>query len=809
MSGRGRGRPPSRSAQEPVAGPSRRSARHQQQQQQQQQQNEGPQREEADDALVKGEPEPQPQQSQEEQTQDQPEAPMFAPGYQDIDPAIRGPQDASMPPPSVPVAKSVRGYIGRRGTKRGELESSPTIRSHPTTDAHSEPQSHAVTDAFPQPQSIVTTSSIADETPSRKSVRERLMSKMLPRLFSASDDLFVHLCSDRTVDAEIWEAERKALREAFDTYRVHYNVRSSDPAVDPTFVANVMQLDTASPSWQRVSRVILAANLTELLDDVTFMSRQDDTLSRLQTWDSCFLDAFAGDGPGTWDKEMKETIIEQVLMIRTQLSIFTLEKLMRDSTEPFHPYQKVAKIWCDGNVSVETVESFLGNNRETLQFKPVMRADSEVDTLARERAATRFTSICRLLPDQVVEGRELDLNGIREEYPFGDFEDSLRAFVTNCFMKTKEALHHAPSTVGGAAWPFGSSDAASRIGSQMRDQLDTQSMAHHYTQAEPGAPPLSFNVESVQLMKQMEPPSTAGYDGGYQLPPAPYSPGPRIPYPPSSPSPGGYADAHMHPGYQGQAASYAASAAQVAGRKRRSQGAPAAAGDGAAGSAAPPAKKPRARRKKGVSEANMAPASVEVPAVTGGAPVAASVAQSQYPPVPGSQDEPDYEALAQRSREMSARARKAKEPQVRSAWVRKDVTLLVRAVNTYQCKWSTIEKEIKAGTIPFERPRDQQALRDKARLLKQDFLKCDAVLPRGFDLVVLGKKEREAIKACGKNPDRKEADIDENGRPINTDLVPERPQQEIQPAPQPAIQPAPQPAIQPAPQPAIPEPTMA
>jgi hypothetical protein len=100
-----------------------------------------------------------------------------------------------------------------------------------------------------------------------------------------------------------------------------------------------------------------------------------------------------------------------------------------------------------------------------------------------------------------------------------------------------------------------------------------------------------------------------------------------------------------------------------------------------------------------------------------------AVAQSQYPPLPGTQDEPDLEAVSQRTKEISAAARKVKEPQVRSAWVRKDVALLIRAVNEYQCKWSAIEKEIKAGSIAFERPRDQQALRDKARLLKQDFLK--------------------------------------------------------------------------------------
>jgi hypothetical protein len=323
---------------------------------------------------------------------------------------------------------------------------------------------------------------MAEETQSRKSVRERLMSKMLPRLFTASEDYFTHLCSDRTIDPEIWGMERRALQEAFQSYLVQYLVSIGDPVVDPNFVANTLQLDPASPSWQRVSRIILAANLTRLLDDVTSMTEEDDTLALLQVWDSWFLHVFAGDGPGTWDKEMKETMIEQVLMIRTQLSIFTLEKLTRDSTEPFHPYEKVARIWCEGNVSVEAVESFLGNNRDTLQLRPVMRPYPEVDILARERAATRFTSICRLLPDQVVEGRGLDLHGIREEYPFGDFEGNLRVFVRNCFLETKEAGHQGPSSVGGAAWPVASSDTASRVGSQ----IDTQAMAHQYAQAEPG-----------------------------------------------------------------------------------------------------------------------------------------------------------------------------------------------------------------------------------------------------------------------------------------------------------------------------------
>lgn len=39
---------------------------------------------------------------------------------------------------------------------------------------------------------------------------------------------------------------------------------------------------------------------------------------------------------------------------------------------------------------------------------------------------------------------------------------------------------------------------------------------------------------------------------------------------------------------------------------------------------------------------------------------------------------------------------------------------------------------------------------------------------------MLGKKERQAVIAVGRNPDRMEADIGEGGRPINTLYVADR-----------------------------------
>jgi hypothetical protein len=132
MSGRGRGRPPSRSAQE---GASRRSTRHQQQQ----------------NAPQPGEAPPHPdlpEQQQQHGHQQQLDAPMSASAYhQNIDPAITGSQDGGMPPPPVPSAKGLRGQAGLSFPRRGANPASPmasSVNSIQGTDTYSsqpEPQS--------------------------------------------------------------------------------------------------------------------------------------------------------------------------------------------------------------------------------------------------------------------------------------------------------------------------------------------------------------------------------------------------------------------------------------------------------------------------------------------------------------------------------------------------------------------------------------------------------------------------------------------------------------------------------------------
>jgi hypothetical protein len=84
----------------------------------------------------------------------------------------------------------------------------------------------------------------------------------------------------------------------------------------------------------------------------------------------------------------------------------------------------------------------------------------------------------------------------------------------------------------------------------------------------------------------------------------------------------------------------------------------------------------------------------------------------------------DVGALSRASQLISKANRKPAQPKQRRPWTAHDTQQLVRAVNVYKAKWSTIERAIKEDHIPFNVPeRDQQGLRDKARLVKVDMLK--------------------------------------------------------------------------------------
>ncbi|KAF7534020.1 hypothetical protein G7Z17_g13428 [Cylindrodendrum hubeiense] len=128
----------------------------------------------------------------------------------------------------------------------------------------------------------------------------------------------------------------------------------------------------------------------------------------------------------------------------------------------------------------------------------------------------------------------------------------------------------------------------------------------------------------------------------------------------------------------------------------------------------------------------------------------------------------DLETLRRAKMEVSQRARVqigtfAKQ---RHVWSHHDTSLLIQLIRDRHAAWATMERN---DNDKFEHPRNQQAYRDKARNMKVDYLMTDAIMPPCFDLVALGPKERSRLMSLGKNPLRMEADVDSEGRAINTE----------------------------------------
>ncbi|RFU81883.1 sant swi3, ada2, n-cor and tfiiib dna-binding domain-containing [Trichoderma arundinaceum] len=147
----------------------------------------------------------------------------------------------------------------------------------------------------------------------------------------------------------------------------------------------------------------------------------------------------------------------------------------------------------------------------------------------------------------------------------------------------------------------------------------------------------------------------------------------------------------------------------------------------------------------------------------------ASAATSSAPALPSS-SMPDFAAI-QRVKALARINARLNQPQSlkkRFVWSDRDSATLIELIAHRAAGWATIDRE---DSHRFELPRNAQAYRDRARNMKVDFLISDAVLPQGFDLVTLSKKEIDRLQKLGKNHERRESDVDRNGRPTNTEAV--------------------------------------
>ena len=124
-------------------------------------------------------------------------------------------------------------------------------------------------------------------------------------------------------------------------------------------------------------------------------------------------------------------------------------------------------------------------------------------------------------------------------------------------------------------------------------------------------------------------------------------------------------------------------------------------------------------------------------------------------------------AASQRRREALMADPERQVSRQRVPWSDNDSLLLIECIKEWGVRWSTIQSQ---GQHLFEHSRNQQAYRDRARNIKTELLILDRVLPPNFNDVALGNKEIVKIQSIGKNPYRKEEDIDADGNPVNTEL---------------------------------------
>lgn len=299
------------------------------------------------------------------------------------------------------------------------------------------------------------------------------MKTLLQRLFSASDDLRNHLLNPRGGD-ETWEVELESYRQAFATYQANY--ADADNFIDPTYVLSRLGAPEGSPVWYTASKVVSAANIAVLLDDLTTLHPDaEDILNCLQRWDQIFpLYFFPEKESGQPDWMTSQDSFDHALQIRTQLLISTLRKF--DGPE-YDPFTLVANIFCSHGTRPDEVRKFLNGDDGSLQLKSLAGIDlnGEEDDWLRERYVSQLQSLCFLLADE--KGVPNNLAQLRADHPFNPFADGLGHWAHTCFEEIKAAMQAAPSSA-----LFGSAGQGSVGGSQ----FDSQGISQPIVRAPPG-----------------------------------------------------------------------------------------------------------------------------------------------------------------------------------------------------------------------------------------------------------------------------------------------------------------------------------
>ncbi|KAB5559671.1 hypothetical protein GE09DRAFT_1113837 [Coniochaeta sp. 2T2.1] len=646
-------------------------------------------------------------------------------------------------------------------------------------------------------------SEIQDNTPGGRRARAKVLVRLMPHLSRYASDVQQELYNYDETD-ETWQLTYEQLYGLFLDMR--YRFQSDGFFLSDAYVIARLDRDPDTPAAFQASKTVALANITSLLVSIHDAAQSGwnagDLLPSTQAWDEAFPSKFLPRREPNERPWMEEgVIIDLALQLRIQRTIYTLEEIDAE------PLSLLDAIWIDprGLSPREKLLAFLTGDDDggAIELKRTLAGVSLNDERYTELRKNYIDQVRQLYAAAARADLATAIAELKEEYPIEPLVKNVQNWSRQLFEQIhREVDHTRASTIHQDSQSvitsqIGDSQADSQVDPRMFAPPEARPAAYagaeladlqQLRDLEAQAGPSQQSPGLVQLSSQHQPspsPSVLGRNKAelFQArieshPSSVYNPFSSNPYNAQSTQSGRQPEAGMH---------YAQSAARATDSPY--QPPPSTMTSNAYGKR--PAETqdsddpfetdvrqsnsqrrvevaemhiaetpPRPRKRARQSKAAMA-------AATAGTPGTEGEQTPRRPPAPGA-DDPDLDLVAQKARQVTIEHRKPKAPQTRSPWSRADEKTLIKAVEVYDAKWSSIEKAAKTGTIVFERDVNQQALRDKARLLKVDFLKADRVLPPNFDLVVLGKKEKDIVIACGKNPNRGEQDYDDANNVTNT-----------------------------------------
>ncbi|KPM40469.1 hypothetical protein AK830_g6094 [Neonectria ditissima] len=624
-----------------------------------------------------------------------------------------------------------------------------------------------------------------------EATRYAIMERSLPDLVHTTEELMSRL-KDADYDDPIFRGLVNVKKGAFVSARENFEESKTSPLID---WAQALEIFDTEESSETAAAAIVRANMVTALDEVLTLKAEplSDAFPLLEKLNSWFPSLFVV------SREMFEHP-RLTLDIRTW---YLIEVLKGQKSEPNYR-QIIANVFCEPADGLSFPQRFSSGPFRTL--------GESVDEDLEELCADRISKIIPLIKK---DKRTYGVGQLQHLFPFRSLLDDLETWLKTAYALLGETIGRSPSS--GEHESGGFIDAEEEIhGSQADAASESQPIVRARTGEEQpslfsGKASISY-LNGQQRNSRTAPPSNQQQDvQPFEAPrdypehtnsdllgsPLPVSNHDQDVYPPEAPR-----DYPEHTNAELLDSLIPSSSAALLGQ------------DQASGSR--PDKKPRYHdpfrpepveekekekkekkekkeeeeeeeeddpfetdtrplkngKRAAFSSSMPPPPRPKRPRVTPSQPAPTTSSAStnhaaRSQPFSSAPTDDDFETLRRAKLEITQKARLPLAPAPkRIAWSNHDSAVLLQLIRQRHAAWANMENY---DNDQFEHPRNQQAYRDKARNMKVDYLLTDAILPPCFDLVVLSKKEINRLISIGKNPYRKESEINEEGEAVNTE----------------------------------------